>query len=60
VASLHSQKKSYDDHILLRDVTARRLHSNGLSADIGNTVPIMLVACVLQALSSNGSTHHDM
>jgi hypothetical protein len=49
---------SRDGHVLLYDVTARALHSNGPSAYIENTVPVLLAACVLRALSSNGSTRH--
>lgn len=30
------------------------LHSNGLSADIENTIPVLFTVCVLRALSSNG------
>jgi hypothetical protein len=44
------------DHcpLLLCDVTARALRSNGPSANIENTVPVLLAACVLRALCSNG------
>jgi hypothetical protein len=40
--------------LLLCEVTARALHSNGPSADVENTAPVLLAACVLRALSSNG------
>jgi hypothetical protein len=51
---------SRDDHVLFCDVTAQALHSNAPSADIENTVHIMLAACVLRALSSNGFTRHNI
>jgi hypothetical protein len=51
----HTKHMSRDRYLLLLcDVTARALHSNGPSADIENTVLVLLAACVLRALSSNG------
>jgi hypothetical protein len=44
---------SRDGHVLLCDVTALALHGNGPPAYIENTVPVLLAACVLRALSSN-------
>jgi hypothetical protein len=37
---------SRDGHVLLCDVTGCASHSNGLFADIENTVLILLAACV--------------
>jgi hypothetical protein len=51
---------SLDNHVLLCDVTSRMLHSNGSSANIENTVPVLLAMCVLWVLSSNGSTRHSI
>jgi hypothetical protein len=42
------------------DVTARALHSNGPSADVENTVPILLAASVLRASSNTGSIGHNI
>jgi hypothetical protein len=53
-ANGHAGNMSRDRHMLLCDVTARMLHSNGPSVDIGNTVPVLLAACVLRALSNRG------
>jgi hypothetical protein len=44
---------------MLCDVTVRALHSNGPFTDKENSARILLVACVLRALSSNGSTRHN-
>jgi hypothetical protein len=55
-----ARNMSRDVHVLLRDFTARPLHNNGPSSDIENTVPTLLAACVLWALSSNGYTRHSM
>lgn len=50
---------SRDRHsLLLRNVTEHALHGNGPSAYIENTVPLLVAACVLPALSSNRRCLH--